>query len=165
MLFPILCVVPVVLLAAVTLTTVKILREYERAVVFTLERFLKVKGPGLVMLVPFVQEMVRVDLRIPVIEIPTQSGISRDNHTGGKFEASQTMVNAAKILGSIPAAMQLRHPQTLTEIGDEQNSAIVFSMPIDIVKPFLALFQKSGRVIGTNGDGRVQFTKDVLPAA
>ena len=44
--------------------SVKILREYERAVVFTLGRFQKVRGPGLVLLIPFVQEMVRVDLRI-----------------------------------------------------------------------------------------------------
>jgi regulator of protease activity HflC (stomatin/prohibitin superfamily) len=58
---------------------VKILRQYERAVVFTLGRFQGVKGPGLVLLIPFFQEMVRVDLRIQVIEIPTQDVISRDN--------------------------------------------------------------------------------------
>ena len=81
MLFPILVAIPIVLIAGFTLIAmaVKILREYERAVVFTLGRFQKVKGPGLVMLVPFVQEMVRVDLRIQVIEIPTQDVISRDN--------------------------------------------------------------------------------------
>jgi hypothetical protein len=53
----------------------------------------------------------------------------------------------------------------VTETGGEQNSAIIFPMPIDIVEPFLDLFQKSGRVIGANGDGRVQITKDVLLAA
>ena len=58
---------------------VKILREYERAVVFTLGRFEKVKGPGLMLMIPFIQEMVRVDLRIQVIEIPSQDVISRDN--------------------------------------------------------------------------------------
>jgi regulator of protease activity HflC (stomatin/prohibitin superfamily) len=58
---------------------VKILREYERAVEFTLGRFRRVRGPGLVLLVPFVQQMVRVDLRIQVIEIPSQDLISRDN--------------------------------------------------------------------------------------
>jgi regulator of protease activity HflC (stomatin/prohibitin superfamily) len=68
-------VVTLVLIAA----SVRVLREYERAVVFTLGRFQKVKGPGLVLLVPFFQEMVRVDLRIQVIEIPTQDVISRDN--------------------------------------------------------------------------------------
>ncbi len=59
--------------------SVKVLREYERAVVFTLGRFHGTKGPGLVLLIPFVQEMVRVDLRIQVIEIPSQDVISRDN--------------------------------------------------------------------------------------
>ena len=74
-------IIPAVLLVAfvLILATVKILCEYERAVVFTLGRFQKVKGPGLVLLIPFVQEMVRVDLRIQVIEIPSQDVISRDN--------------------------------------------------------------------------------------
>jgi len=68
-----LSVVPAVPILAFVLiaATVKILREYERAVVFTLGRFQQVKGPGLVLLIPFIQEMVRVDLRIQVIEIPT----------------------------------------------------------------------------------------------
>lgn len=65
--------------AFVLVKTVKILREYERAVVFTLGRLQKVRGPGLILLIPFVQEMVRVDLRIQVIEIPSQDVISRDN--------------------------------------------------------------------------------------
>jgi regulator of protease activity HflC (stomatin/prohibitin superfamily) len=230
--------------------TIKILREYERAVVFTLGRFNRVRGPGLVLLIPFIQEMVRVDLRIQVIEIPSQDVISRDNvsmkvdavlyfnvanpehaiiqvqdylpatnmlaqttlravlgqhdldemlserkklstdiqsildgqteiwgikvsnveirtvelgenmvraiakqaeaerdrrakiiHAEAEFQAAQTLVNAAKILGSIPAAMQLRYLQTLTEIGAEQNSTIVFPMPIDIIKPMMDLLE------------------------
>ena len=52
------------------IAAVRVLRQYERAVVFTLGRFQKVKGPGLVLLIPFIQEMVRVDLRIQVIEMP-----------------------------------------------------------------------------------------------
>ena len=60
-------------------SSIKILREYERAVVFTLGRYQGTKGPGLVLLIPFIQEMVRVDLRIQVIEIPSQDVISRDN--------------------------------------------------------------------------------------
>jgi regulator of protease activity HflC (stomatin/prohibitin superfamily) len=59
--------------------SIRILRQYERAVVFTLGKFQGVKGPGLVILIPFVQEMVRVDLRIQVIEVPSQDVISRDN--------------------------------------------------------------------------------------
>ena len=236
------------------MATVKILRQYERGVVFTLGKFQRVKGPGLVLLIPFFQEMVRVDLRIQVIEIPTQDVISRDNvsmkvdavlyfnvvdperaiiqvqsylpatvmlaqttlrvvlgqheldemlserkklsadvqsildaqtetwgikvtnveirtveltdnmvraiakqaeaerdrrakviHAEAEFEASQTLVNAAQILSSIPAAMQLRYLQTLTEIGAEQNSTVVFPMPIDIIKPFLELLDKTGK--------------------
>jgi regulator of protease activity HflC (stomatin/prohibitin superfamily) len=234
---PSLYLIPVVVIAALVLITasVRILREYERAVVFTLGRFQKVKGPGLVLLIPFFQEMVRVDLRIQVIEIPTQDVISRDNvsmkvdavlyfnvvnpkraiiqvqsylpatnmlaqttlravlgqheldekvsnveirtveltenmvraiakqaeaerdrrakiiHAEAEFQASQTLVNAAQILGSIPAAMQLRYLQTLAEIGAEQNSTVVFPMPIDIVKPFLELLEKTGKTRGVNG--------------
>ncbi len=59
--------------------SVKILREYERAVVFLLGRFWKVKGPGLIIIVPLIQQMVRVDLRIVVLDVPTQDVISRDN--------------------------------------------------------------------------------------
>jgi regulator of protease activity HflC (stomatin/prohibitin superfamily) len=268
--FSLLYLIPLVVIVILPVTfilitaTVKILREYERAVVFTLGRFKKVKGPGLVLLVPFFQEMVRVDLRIRVIEIPSQDVISRDNvsmkvdavlyfnvvnperaiiqvqsylpatnmlaqttlravlgqhdldemlserkklsadvqsildaqtetwgikvsnveirtveltdnmvraiakqaeaerdrrakiiHAEAEFQASQTLVNAAQILGSIPAAMQLRYLQTLTEIGAEQNSTVVFPMPIDIVRPFLELLEKAGKPLGINGAGRM----------
>jgi regulator of protease activity HflC (stomatin/prohibitin superfamily) len=253
---------------------VKILREYERAVVFTLGRFQRVKGPGLVILIPFIQQMVRVDLRIQVVEIPTQDVISHDNvsmkvdavlyfnvvdperaiirvqnyfpatnmlaqttlravlgqheldemlaerkklsedvqaildtqtqawgikvsnveirtvelsdnmvkaiakqaeaerdrrakiiHAEAEFQASQTLVNAAKILGSIPAAMQLRYLQTLSEIGAEQNSTIVVPMPIDIVKPFLDLMEKANKPRGVNGDARLHEPVMVVPPA
>jgi regulator of protease activity HflC (stomatin/prohibitin superfamily) len=269
MVFPIFAVaaalVVVVLGFALISGTVKILRQYERAVVFTLGKFSRVRGPGLVLLVPFVQEMVRVDLRIQVIEIPSQDVISRDNvsmkvdavlyfnvanpehaviqvqnylpatnmlaqttlravlgqhdldemiserkklsadvqsildaqtetwgikvtnieirtmeltdnmvraiakqaeaerdrrakiiHAEAEFQASQTLVNAAKILGSIPAAMQLRYLQTLTEIGGEQNSTIVFPMPIDVMRPFLDILERADKTGAANGAVRVQ---------
>ena len=275
--FSMMFVVPIVVVVAfaVITATVKILRQYERAVVFTLGRFQGVRGPGLVLLIPFFQEMVRVDLRIQVIEIPTQDVISRDNvsmkvdavlyfnvvdperavisvqrylpatvmlaqttlravlgqheldemlserkklsadvqsildaqtetwgikvtnveirtveltenmvraiakqaeaerdrrakviHAEAEFQASQTLVNAARILSTIPAAMQLRYLQTLTEIGAEQNSTIVFPMPIDIIKPFLELFEKSAKPAGiaANGSAHVLLTTDA-PAA
>ena len=57
----------------------RILREYERAVIFTLGRFWKVKGPGLIILIPFVQQLVRVQLRTVVMDVPAQDVISRDN--------------------------------------------------------------------------------------
>jgi regulator of protease activity HflC (stomatin/prohibitin superfamily) len=260
-----LSILPFVIIVAFILVkaTVRVLREYERAVVFNLGRFDKVKGPGLVLLIPFIQEMVRVDLRIQVIEIPSQDVISHDNvsmkvdavlyfnvvdperaiiqvqnylpatnmlaqttlravlgqheldemlserkklstdiqsildtatetwgikvsnveirtveltdnmvraiakqaeaerdrrakiiHADAEFQASQTLVNAAKILGSVPAAMQLRYLQTLTEIGAEQNSTVVFPMPIDIVRPFLEILEKAGKPAGANGVSR-----------
>ena len=57
----------------------RILREYERGVIFMLGRFYKVKGPGLIIVIPFIQQMVRVDLRTVVMDVPTQDVISRDN--------------------------------------------------------------------------------------
>ena len=68
-----------VFVLALVAFSVKILREYERAVVFLLGRFWKVKGPGLIIIVPLIQQMVRVDLRIVVLDVPTQDVISRDN--------------------------------------------------------------------------------------
>src|ERR1700761_782487 len=60
-------------------SSIRILREYERGVVFTLGRFTGTKGPGLILLFPFIQQMVRVDLRVIVDEVPPQDVISRDN--------------------------------------------------------------------------------------
>jgi regulator of protease activity HflC (stomatin/prohibitin superfamily) len=248
-------------LAYVASAAVKVLREYERAVIFTLGRFSHVGGPGLILLIPIVQQMVRVDLRTIVMEIPSQDLISRDNvsvkvdavlyfrvvdpeksviqveqfvaatnmlaqttlrsvlgqheldemlsertklnsdvqdildsrtkawgidvtaveirdvqltdnmvkaiakqaeaerdrrakviHAEAEFQAAQTLVNAATILASVPAAMQLRYLQTLTEIGGEHNTTVVFPMPLDIVKPFLDLLSKNAAAApGSNG--------------
>jgi len=60
-------------------TSIRVLREYERGVVFTLGRYTGTKGPGLFLLVPILQQMVRVDLRVVVDEVPPQDVISRDN--------------------------------------------------------------------------------------
>jgi regulator of protease activity HflC (stomatin/prohibitin superfamily) len=67
------------LLALLAFSAIKILREYERGVVFQLGRFWKVKGPGLIILIPVVQQIVRVDLRTIVMDVPSQDLISRDN--------------------------------------------------------------------------------------
>jgi len=72
-------VVIVAIIVAALLWAIRIMREYERAVVFTLGRFTGVKGPGLIILIPFVQQMVRVDLRTVVHDVPSQDVISRDN--------------------------------------------------------------------------------------
>lgn len=68
-----------ILIVAILYSAVRILREYERGVVFTLGRFTGTKGPGFFLLVPLVQQMVRVDLRVVVDEVPPQDVISRDN--------------------------------------------------------------------------------------
>jgi regulator of protease activity HflC (stomatin/prohibitin superfamily) len=242
---------PIYLIVLVLIaSSIKILREYERAVVFNLGRFQAVRGPGLILIVPFVQQIVRVDLRTIVMEVPAQDVISRDNvslkvdailyfrvmdaekaiiqvenflsatnmlaqttlrsvlgqheldemlakrdelnadvqstldeqteswgikvisveirevtltenmirsiakqaeaerdrrakviHAEAEFQAAQTLLNAAQILSRDPAAMQLRYLQTLTEVGGENNSTIVFPMPIDLIKPFLEIMQ------------------------
>jgi regulator of protease activity HflC (stomatin/prohibitin superfamily) len=71
-------IIPVLLLLLVV-ASIRILREYERGVVFQLGRFWKVKGPGLVILIPGIQQMVRVDLRLVVMDVPEQDVITRDN--------------------------------------------------------------------------------------
>jgi regulator of protease activity HflC (stomatin/prohibitin superfamily) len=230
---------------------IRVLRQYERGVMFTLGRFSSVRGPGLIFLIPYVQQIVRVDLRTVVMEIPHQDLISKDNvsvkvdavlyfhvidpakaiiqveqyaaatnmlaqttlrsvlgqheldemlskratlntdvqdildertkewgidvsaveirdiqltdnmvqaiakqaeaerdrrakviHADAEFQAAQTLTDAATILATVPAAMQLRYLQTLAEIGGEHNSTVVFPMPLDIVKPFLDIMQK-----------------------
>lgn len=60
-------------------SAIRILREYERGVIFMLGRFTKVKGPGLIIVIPFIQQMERVDLRTVVMDVPSQDVISRDN--------------------------------------------------------------------------------------
>ena len=233
----------------------RVLRQYERGVMFTLGRFSRVRGPGLIFFAPFVQQIVRVDLRTVVMEVPKQDLITRDNvsvnvdavlyfnvadpekaiiqveqyvaatnmlaqttlrsvlgqheldellskrttlntdvqdildertkewgivvtaveirdvqltenmvkaiakqaeaerdrrakviHAEAEFQAAQTLVNAATILASVPAAMQLRYLQTLTEIGGEHNTTVVFPMPLDIVKPFLDILDRKNAV-------------------
>jgi regulator of protease activity HflC (stomatin/prohibitin superfamily) len=242
----VLTVVALALLAV--LASARILREYERAVVFRFGRLLPVRGPGLVVLVlvPLVDRMVRVDLRTITMTIPPQEVITRDNvparvaavcyfrvvdplaavtqveafapatsqiaqttlrsvlggadldqllaererlnedlqtiideQTGpwgikvstveikdveipeamqramarqaeaererrakvinaeGEFQAAEKLAGAAAILGREPSALQLRYLQTLLEIGADQNSTVVFPLPMDLIKPFL----------------------------
>ncbi len=70
---------PIIALIVLLAYSFRILREYERGVVFLLGRFWKVKGPGLILVIPFIQQMVRVDLRTRVLDVPPQDVISRDN--------------------------------------------------------------------------------------
>lgn len=249
MYFPILVVV-----ALFFFSSIKILREYERGVVFQLGRFWKVKGPGLILLIPVVQQMVRVDLRTIVMDVPSQDLITRDNvsvqvnavvyfrvvdpekaiiavehfydatsqlaqttlrsvlgqheldqllaerdklnddiraildnqtdawgikvanveikhvdinetmvraiarqaeaererrakviHALGEQQAAEKLVEAAKLLGEDPRAIQLRYLQTLTEIAGDKSSTIVFPLPMDLVEPMLARLKEPPR--------------------
>jgi len=69
----------IVIVGALLFSAFKVLREYERGVIFMLGRFYRVKGPGLIVLIPIVQQMVRVDLRTLVLDVPGQDLITRDN--------------------------------------------------------------------------------------
>ncbi|WP_372739897.1 slipin family protein [Neptunomonas sp.] len=234
--------VPFLIMVLVLLISMfRVLREYERGVIFLLGRFYKVKGPGLIILIPFLQQMVRVDLRTVVMDVPSQDVISRDNvsvkvnaviyfrvidpqkaiiqvenfleatsqlsqttlrsvlgqhelddmlaereqlnadvqsildkqtdawgikvanveikhvdldesmiraiakqaeaererrakviHAQGEFEASQKLLEAAKILSQQEQALQLRYLQTLVEIAGDKSSTVIFPMPIDL---------------------------------
>lgn len=245
-LFPLLLALAVVVFL---FCAINIFREYERGVVFTLGRFWKVKGPGLVIIIPLIQQVVRVDLRTVVLEVPTQDVISRDNvsvkvsavvyfriidpqkaiiqvedylnatsqlaqtmlrsvlgkhtlddmlaereklnqdiresldvqtdswgikvanveikqvdltesmiraiarqaeaererrakviHAEGELQASEKLFEAAKILAQEPQAIQLRYLETLTVIGADKNTTIVFPLPIELVS-FLSRFK------------------------
>jgi regulator of protease activity HflC (stomatin/prohibitin superfamily) len=235
-----------VLLVMLAFSAVWIFREYERGIVFTLGRFWKVMGPGLVIVIPGVQQVVRVDLRTVVLEVPTQDVISRDNvsvkvsavvyfrivdaerailevkdyfnatsqlaqttlrsvlgkhqlddmlaereklnadvresldtqtnswgikvsnveikqidltesmvraiarqaeaererrakviHAEGELQASEKLFQAARVLAQEPQAIQLRYLETLTVIGADKNTTIIFPLPVDLLERFL----------------------------
>jgi regulator of protease activity HflC (stomatin/prohibitin superfamily) len=249
------------LAVALAAASIRVLREYERAVVFRLGRLLGQRGPGLVLLIPGIDRMVRVSLRTVTLNIPPQNVITCDNvpahvdavayfrvvdpcasvvdienavkatsqiaqttlrsvlgkadldallsqrerlnedlqqiideqtepwgikvstveikdvgipttmqramarqaeaererrakviHAEGEFQASERLAAAAKVIGTAPAAIQLRYLQTLREIGSEQNSTIVFPLPIDMVKPLMAAAQKIAPQEEQNGE-------------
>jgi regulator of protease activity HflC (stomatin/prohibitin superfamily) len=241
-------IVAVILLfiVIVLLSAIKIVTEYERGVVFRLGRVAGVRGPGLILLIPFIERMVKVDLRTVTMDIPAQEVITRDNvtvrvnavayfrvldpqasviniadfiratsqiaqttlrsilgqsslddllgerdkinqqlqiiideqtepwgvkvsivevkdvelpqsmqramarqaeaerekrakiiHAEGEFQASQQLAAAAEVINRNPVTIQLRYLQTLTEIGAEKNTTVVFPLPIDMVTAFL----------------------------
>jgi regulator of protease activity HflC (stomatin/prohibitin superfamily) len=239
----------VLFLLIVLAAAVRILREYERGVVFRLGRLLGQKGPGLILLIPFIDQMVRVDLRTVTLNVPPQEIITRDNVTvrvnavayfrvidpiraitevenfllatsqisqttlrsvlgkaeldallaererlntelqriideqtepwgvkvttvevkdvelptemqraiarqaeaererrakviaaDGEFQAAEKLSQAANIISRNPATLQLRYLQTLLEMGVNQNTTIVFPLPLDLVKPLVERF-------------------------
>src|SRR3954453_1681846 len=235
-------------------SSIRILREYERGVIFRLGRLIAQKGPGLILLIPIVDRMVRVDLRTVTLTVPPQEVITKDNVTvrvnavayfrvidpnraitevenfllatsqisqttlrsvlgkaeldallsererlnvelqqiideqtepwgvkgstvevkdvelpadmqraiarqaeaererrakiisaDGEFQAAEKLAQAANIMSLNPATLQLRYLQTLLDIGVNQNSTIIFPLPLDMVKPFLAFDAADGQ--------------------
>jgi regulator of protease activity HflC (stomatin/prohibitin superfamily) len=227
-------------------SSVRVLREYERGVIFRLGRLIAQKGPGLILLIPAIDRMVKVDLRTVTLNIPPQEVITRDNvpasvnavayfrvidprkaivevenyllatsqisqtalrsvlgkaefdqllsererlneelqgiidestepwgvkvtaveikdveipeqmqraiarqaeaererrakiiNSEGEFQAAQKLTDAADIISTNPASLQLRYLQTLLEIGSNQNTTVVFPLPMDMLEPFL----------------------------
>ncbi|HYM57287.1 MAG TPA: slipin family protein [Solirubrobacteraceae bacterium] len=257
-------VVLAVLLATLVGASVRVLREYERGVVFRLGRLVGPRGPGLVLLIPGVDRMVRVSLRTVTLSIPPQDIITRDNvtarvdavcyfrvvdpnssvvdiedavkatsqiaqttlrsvlgkadldallsererlnedlqqiideqtepwgikvttveikdvgipttmqramarqaesererrakiiHAEGESQAAAKLAEAATVLSRAPAAIQLRYLQTLSEIGSEQNSTIVFPIPIDLLTPLLEASGRAAPAAQAAADGEL----------
>jgi len=237
--------------------SVKVLREYERGVIFRLGRLIATKGPGLILLIPLIDRMVKVDLRTVTLNVPPQEVITRDNvpcrvnavayfrvvdqnravvevenyllatsqisqtalrsvlgkaeldqlladrerlneelqkiidestepwgvkvtaveikdveipeqmqramarqaeaererrakiiNSEGEFQAAQKLTDAADIISTNPASLQLRYLQTLLEIGSNQNTTVVFPLPMDVLEPFVGK-GAAGRAAGT----------------
>jgi regulator of protease activity HflC (stomatin/prohibitin superfamily) len=100
---------PLIVIVLLVAYSIRVLREYERGVVFLLGRFWKVKGPGLVLIVPFIQQMVRMDLRTRVLDVPPQDVISKDNVS--------VRVNAViyfRVLDPERAVIQVEHFEAAT---------------------------------------------------
>jgi regulator of protease activity HflC (stomatin/prohibitin superfamily) len=234
-------------------SAIRVLREYERGVIFRLGRLIAQKGPGLIFLIPVIDRMVRVELRTITLNIPPQEIITRDNvpasvtavtyfrvidpnkaivevenfllatsqiaqttlrsvlgkaeldqllsererlnedlqtiideqtepwgvkvttveikdveipdqmqramarqaeaererrakiiNSEGEYQAAQKLADAADIISTNPATLQLRYLQTLLEMGVNQNTTIVFPLPMDIIKPFMDMAQGAG---------------------
>jgi regulator of protease activity HflC (stomatin/prohibitin superfamily) len=168
--------------------SVRVLREYERGVVFRLGRLIAQKGPGLILLIPLIDRMVRVDLRTVTLNIPPQEVITRDNvpvrvnavayfrvidannaivevenfllatsqisqttlrSVLGKADLDQLLSererlnDAADIISQNPATLQLRYLQTLLEIGSNQNTTVVFPLPIEFMDAFRELRKRA----------------------
>jgi regulator of protease activity HflC (stomatin/prohibitin superfamily) len=250
--FSIPLIVAVVLVVMFLAAAIRILNEYERGVIFRLGRVINMKGPGLIILIPVVDRMVKVDMRTITMDVPPQDVITRDNvsikvnavvyfrvmdansavievenylyatsqlaqttlrsvcgqfeldeilserekinltlqeildrstdpwgikvtlvevkhidlpeemkraiakqaeaererrakviNAEGEFQAAQKLIEAAALMETQPMSLQLRYLQTLNQIAAENNSTTLFPIPIDLIKPFLALAEKA----------------------
>jgi regulator of protease activity HflC (stomatin/prohibitin superfamily) len=96
--------VPAIIILALLAYSIRIMREYERAVVFMLGRLYKVKGPGLILVIPIIQQAVRVDLRTRVLDVPPQDVITRDN-----VSVSVNAVIYYRVIDPTAAIIQVEH--------------------------------------------------------
>ena len=252
----------IIILIAILSSAIKIVQEYERGVIFRLGRLVGAKGPGIFFIIPIVDRMVKVGLRVVTLDVPSQEAITKDNvtvkvnavvyfrvidpsaaivnvedyrratwqiaqttlrsvlgqseldellahrerinqklqqiideqtepwgikvslvevkdvelpqtmqramarqaeaerekrakiiHAKGEQQASQTLADAAKIIATEPAAIQLRYLQTLTEIAVEKNSTIIFPVPIDLLTVFTEmLYRRTPGEINTSSE-------------
>jgi regulator of protease activity HflC (stomatin/prohibitin superfamily) len=115
----------VVLVALAVMASIKILREYERAVMFFLGRFQGVKGPGLIIVIPVVQQMVRVDLRVRVFDVPPQDVISRDNvsvkvNAVVYFRVVEPQLSIIQVANFIEATSQLAQTTLRAVLGKHE---------------------------------------------
>ena len=121
-------IAPLIFLAFVLLVmSVRILREYERGVVFTLGRFTGVKGPGLILLVPAIQQMVRVDQRTQVLDVPGQDVISRDN-----VSVRVSAVIYFRVVGPEPSVIQVEdYRQATSELAQTTLRSVLGRHELD----------------------------------
>src|SRR5260370_859930 len=131
-----------ILVIGFIISGIKILKEYERGVIFRLGRLVASRGPGIIYVIPFVERMQKVELRTVTMDVPPQAEAARERrdkviNAEGEFQAAQKLADASAIIGQHPMALQLRFLQTLTEVASENNSTTIFPLPIDLITPFM----------------------------
>jgi len=153
----------VVLVVFFLAAALRILNEYERGVIFRLGRVIDAKGRGLIILIPIVDKMVKVSMRLVAMDVDPQDVITRDNvsvkvnaviyfrvidptkaivEVEKYIYAIAQLAQAAKIIDQYPTALQLRYLQTMREISAENNTTTVFPLPLDLFRPFIKLAEK-----------------------
>ena len=253
-------IVAVAIIGLFLFSAIRVLNEYERGVIFRLGRFHSTKGPGLIIVLPMIDRMVRISLRLVTMDVPSQDVITKDNvsvkvnavvyfrvlnpqnavievedflyatgqlsqttlrsvlgqmelddllsererintelqeildqatdawgikvtavevkhvdlpsemqraiarqaeaererrakiiHAEGEFQASGRLAEAATIIGTAPGALQLRFLQTLSEVATENNSTIIFPIPLDLIRPLLSIADSFADAAGGSG--------------
>src|SRR5438270_158333 len=129
---------PIIILAVIFLPqAIRILREYERGVIFRLGKLLGAKGPGLILLIPIVDRMVRMDLRVVTISVEKQEVMTRDN-----VPVTVDAVVYFRVVDPEAAVVKVvNFLQTMREISSEHNTTTFLPVPIDLFTPFM---NKSG---------------------